>query len=319
MPHRRQFLHRSLAFAGTGTLAIATLPVTQAVDPIDRAGGAKFRYSLAAYSLRKYFAFMKGKPKQPQGDGPPLNMHGFIDYCREQGFDAAELTSYFFDAPVTDDTLRDLKRHAFLSGVAVTGTAIGNNFTLAPEKLPRQISETKEWIRRASVLGAPHIRIFAGTGAALAKHPERFDGICSAVEACAEVAAQYGIFLGVENHGNLSSDQMLRIIKRIESPWVGINLDTGNFFSETPYNDIERCLPYAVNVQVKTMMRKPNGDRYPANFDRLAQLLVAARYQGDVVLEFEEADAYQEIPPTFKALKQAITKAMATGTGSPGG
>ena len=58
-----------------------------------------------------------------------MDMYRFIDYCVDHAFDAAELTSYFFDPATTDDQFLDLKHYAFVRGVAISGTAIGNNFT----------------------------------------------------------------------------------------------------------------------------------------------------------------------------------------------
>ena len=47
-------------------------------------------------------------------------------------FPEATLTSYYFPAAFDDAFLLKLKRHAFLRGVAISGTAVGNNFTHPP-------------------------------------------------------------------------------------------------------------------------------------------------------------------------------------------
>ena len=51
-----------------------------------------------------------------------IDMRDFITYCAEHGC-AAEVTSYFFP-PVTSEYLLELKRHAFVSGVPISGTAV---------------------------------------------------------------------------------------------------------------------------------------------------------------------------------------------------
>ena len=296
--------------AGTAG-AWRTGSTASAVEPFARSGPPRFRLGVAAYSLRQEFGYQKGRRKEPVGRDQPLDMIGFLDDCVRWGVEAAELTSYFFqpgpDGFPTDDRLRTVRREAFLRGVAIVGTAIGNNFTVGPgPRLQQEIADAKRWIRKASVLGAPHIRFFAGTADELAESPTRLDEAVQAIRECATVASEHGIFLGVENHGRLSADQVLAIMERIDSPWVGVNLDTGNFVSETPYDDLKRCAPYAVNVQVKANMKSPSGERYPADFDRIADILRDANYQGFVVLEFEEEDSREQIPRFLDQLRQAF-------------
>jgi len=299
---RRHFISLLSAYA---TLAVSA--DSTAREPIQRSGPARFRFGLAAYSLRKYFSFAKGKPKKPASDRPAIDMFGFIDYCAERGFDSAELTSYFFPPDLNDDYLRRVKRHAFERGVTISGTAIGNNFTVGKgAELDAEIEAAKIWIDRAAVMGAPHIRFFAGTGSQLAKDPKRMDQACEAIDHCAEYAARQGIYLGIENHGGLSSDQIVQIMERVTSPWVGVNLDTGNFVSDDPYADLAKCAPFAVNIQVKTTMKSPDGKKYDANFGRVATILKEANYQGFVVLEYEENKPYDNIPATLVKLQTAF-------------
>lgn len=276
-------------------------------EPIGRSGPAKFRPALAAYSLRDYFSFMKEKPKTPKADGKAIDLFGFIDYCVEIGCDAAELTSYFFP-PISDDGfLIELRQHAFLRGITISGTAIGNDFTVDdPTKLEAQIEYTNRWIKHAATLGAPHIRIFAGTAKQLGESEAKMAGICDAVSTCAKVAEQYGIFLGIENHGGITSSQLLKVMERVESDWVGINLDTGNFVSEDPYIDMEVCVPYAVNIQLKPSIRTPEGKLSPADFARMVSIFRAANYRGFVALEYEEERPYERIPEVFQKMVAAF-------------
>lgn len=298
---RRQLLQ--IASAITASSALPTF----ARESFQRTGPPRFQVGLAAYSLRKYFAFSRGKSQTPDRDGKPLDMYRFIDYCVSQDLDAAELTSYFFDPAITDEQFLDLKRYAFVRGIDISGTAIGNNFTIgAGAKLDAEIEKAKQWIDRAGLLGAPHIRLFAGTGKQLQQDPQRMKEACDAIRVCADYASRRGVFIGIENHGNLTSDQMLEIMNRVESPWVDINLDTGNFWSEDPYRDLEKCAPFAVNVQVKVNMKKTGGEHYPADLQRVAAILKEASYQGYVILEYEDANPYQNIPSKLRELKARL-------------
>ena len=116
--------------------------------------------------------------------------------------------------------------------------------------------------------------------------------------------------LGVENHGALLGDQVLTIIRRIESPWVGVNLDTGNFFSDDPYGDLERCAPYAVNVQVKSSTRRRRrGPRTPTDYPRVARILRDANYQGFAVVEYEDGgDLSVRVPESLQRWRSATNE-----------
>jgi len=302
-------LRRSFVKVIGATSALAVAGKAQCREPINRSGPPRFQFGLAAYSLRSYFSFNKGKRKKPSADGPSIDMFGFIDYCVANRFDSAELTSYFFPPDLDDNYLLRLRRYAFERGVSICGTAIGNNFTVGKgPMLDAEIEAAKAWIDRAAVLGASHVRFFAGTAAQLAKHPNRIAEACDSIDECATYAAKKGIYLGVENHGRLNGDQMLEIMKRVQSPWVGINLDTGNFVSEDPYADLEACAPFAVNVQVKSEIQTPDGKRQETDFARIAKILKSANYQGHVVVEYEGAKPYDNIPRMLNKLTAAFNR-----------
>ena len=154
-------------------------------------------------------------------------------------------------------------------------------------------------------MGAPHIRVFAG------KHPEGVDeddAEQNAIEALAEsavYAAENQVYLGIENHDSIATaDRLLRIVRGVESPWVGVNLDSGNFIADDVYGEIAAASPYAVNVQLKTEMKIDGGkNREPADLERVIGILKDTGYEGFVTLEYEEdADPYEHVPPILEKL-----------------
>ncbi len=293
---RRAFGQRVLA----GAALIASTPAVRAVEPFVRSGQPRLRLSLAAYSFRDDGhkggnAFLAG-----------MDMFKFIDFCAEHGCDGAELTSYYFPPDVTDDYLSRVRRHAHVRGVTVSGTAVGNDFGHPPgAERDRQIASVKAWIARAAILGAPHIRVFAGHthGQPLAEAKRQ---CISALEECAEVAGRHGIFLGIENHGGMVAEaaDLIDIVRSVRSPWVGINLDTGNFNTADPYGDLARCAPWAVNVQFKGKVTPKGRKTEDADYPRTFQILRDANYQGWVVLEYELADdPYRRVPAMLKQMR----------------
>ena len=117
----------------------------------------------------------------------------------------------------------------------------------------------------------------------------------------------FGIFVGVENHGQLTAAQVLEIVKGVDSPWFGINLDTGNFHSDDPYADLSACAPYAVNVQLKVKMKNSAGEVFDPDYERISKILTDANYRGYLVLEFEEKQPIRQRPASDEHIAKELS------------
>ena len=288
---RRSFLVTS-ALGGTALAA----------GPFGRKGKPRLRLALAAYSFRSFFKYQKNSTREVAKQ--PMDLFKFIDFCAAHGCDGAELTSYFFRHNVTRDYLIALRRHAFLRGMEISGTAVGNNFSLPKgDARDTQIAYVKKWIDHAAVLGAPHIRVFAGRVTKGVERAEADKWAIAGLRECCDYAGKHGIFLGIENHDSIGdAKSLVNFLKAVDHPWFGVNLDSGNFRTANPYADFAASAPYAVNVQLKVEL-KVAGKKEPADLKRLADILRKANYQGYVVLEYEAAeDPYAAIPPLLKKL-----------------
>ncbi len=233
--------------------------------------------------------------------GGEWEMVDLIGYCADNGCAGAELTNYFFPPELGEGYLLKLKRHVYLRGVAVSGTAVGNVFTHPKgEERRKEIDYVKNWIRYAAVMVAPHIRVFAGNARKGVSQKEAEKNFLECYEECLELAGEKGIFLGLENHGGIVSeaDALVRIMKAVDSPWAGINLDSGNFHTTDPYGDLAKIAPYAVNVQMKvSLKRKDAKEKEPIDLPRLLKILRTVNYQGWFTLEYEEEqDAEKAVP-----------------------
>jgi sugar phosphate isomerase/epimerase len=304
--NRRDWLKSlGLAAAGAGLAPLAG----RAVEPFERQGPPRLALSLAAYSFRKFFKDGKdadaGVPEQKR-----MDLFRFLDFCAAHGCQGAELTSYYFPKDTDDAFLLRVRRHAFLRGVDISGTAVGNTFTHPPgEKRDQELALVKRWIDRAAVLGAPHIRVFAGAVPRGVAKEEAMKHCIAALEECAAHGARKGVFLGIENHGGIVAEaaDLLAIVRAVQTPWVGINLDTGNFHSDDPYGDLARCAPFAVNVQVKSELRARGQKKAQADLPRMVKILRDAGYQGYVALEYEaEPDPWTAVPPLLKEMKTLL-------------
>ncbi len=140
---RRHFLAAATGSVAAGLASGGTREAT-AVEALERQG-AKFKFSLAAYSYRKLL----------QGEKPQLTLFDFVDDCAKFGLEGTELTSYYFPPAATHEYLRQLKRHCFRQGLDVSGTAVGNDFGHPPgPKRDEQLQLVRTWIENAEILRA---------------------------------------------------------------------------------------------------------------------------------------------------------------------
>ena len=96
-------------------------------------------------------------------------------------------------------------------------------------------------------------------------------------------------------------------MRRVKSPFFGVNLDTGNFHTKDPYDDIARVASYAVNVQVKTEIRSAGKTTEPADLSKVIGILRDAKYSGYVVLEYTaKEDPTTAVPRYIKELRSLI-------------
>jgi sugar phosphate isomerase/epimerase len=301
---RRGFL-KTCVLASATTAGVARLSPQHAwaVEPLKRKGAPRLRSSLAAYSFRDTF-----KHKDP---AKRITLFDFIDYCAEQGLEGAELTSYYFPEKFDASYLLALRRHAFVRGISISGSAVGNNFVLPKgPKRDEQIADVKKWVDHCAVFGAPHIRVFAGPADKTLDLAASKKLAIEALEECCDYAGKKGVFLGLENHHGIVTEpeDLLDIVRAVQSPWFGINLDTGNFYTDDPYADLARCAPYAVNVQVKVEIKRRNDkDKSLADIPRIVRILRDANYQGWVALEYEaKEDPWIGVPTYLKQLRAAM-------------
>jgi sugar phosphate isomerase/epimerase len=239
-----------------------------------------------------------------------MDLFDFVNLAADMALDAVELTSYYFPPDVNAEYLHRLQQHAFRLGLDVSGTSVGNNFCLPPgPKRDEQLALVRTWVDRAAEMDAPVIRIFAGS---VPKGDDEDQAVERAIEgfkASLPYAAEKGVTLALENHGGITAtpEQLMKLVKAIDAPNFGVNLDTGNFHTADPYGDLARIAPYAVNVQVKTEISATGKPKQDADLSREIGILRDAKYSGYVVLEYEaKEDPYTAIPRHIKALRSLM-------------
>ena len=292
-------MNRRSALAGLAGTAATVF----AIDPISRPlAGSRFKMGLAGYSLRKYLDL-----KMPAN--PKMDLLRFAEFAAKHGCDAIEPTSYYFPDTSLPAVIA-LKNHCARLGIEITGSAVGNNFCLPDEKKRQeQIQLVTNWLDRVSLLGGRTLRVFAGSAPKGITEEQCRKWTIDSLKATCEHAAKVGVYVALENHGGITAtaEQLISLVKAVDHPWFGVNLDSGNFKTEDPYQDLEKLAPYAVVTQFKSEIQPKGQPKQKADYNRLVSILRKANYSGYVILEYEAADEPLEaIPVELKAIGKSL-------------
>jgi sugar phosphate isomerase/epimerase len=282
---------RSLIAAAAAAVA---LPLASAEKP----RRARLRSAICAYSFRKSL------------EDKTMSYDDLVRLAVETNVDGLDMTVYWFPS-TSDDFLLPLRRLAYRNGVEIYSISVRTEMTRAtPEGRDKEVAAIRNWVDVAHKLGAGHIRVFGGSVPKGTSEEEAAGWVVDVLKRGAEYAATRGVILGLENHGGITAraQRIIEIVKRVDSPWVGINLDTGNFNSSvTP--QIEMCLPWAVNVQVKAEMRDAQGNRVPQDWDAVIGMVARSGYKGYLALEYEaREDPATAVPRLLAQLNTIVRK-----------
>jgi len=220
-----------------------------------------------------------------------MDVFDLLRWCADLGFDAVDITGYYFDGypevPAPDYLYR-IKRTAHALGIEISGTGVRNDFSI-PDKALREKEKERvlAWINVAADLGAPVLRIFAGA--------EKRDGftreqirewMLEDIYHCVTAGQSRGVIIGLQNHNDfiLTSDHVIDFMNAIPSPWFGLILDTASYRKENPYIAIEKTIDYAVNWQLKELLYV-DGKEVETDISQLFNIIRKSNYSGYLPIE----------------------------------
>jgi sugar phosphate isomerase/epimerase len=264
---------------------------------------SRIKISLNAYSFN-----------QPLSRGS-MNIEDLLYYCANAGFDAVDITAYYFPGypqVPSDEYLYHIKKTAFLMGLEISGTGVRNEFAHPDPVIRRESVElVKEWIIAAEKLGAPVIRIFAGHANTDGYSREQvLEWMVKDIKECIEFGKNHGVVVAIQNHNDFlkTADQAVEIMELLDSDWTGIILDTGSFRSGNSYAQIETTIPYAVNWQIKSKTYM-HGVEENIDLERLMNIIRKSGYRGYVPIEtLEPGDPVPHVNKLLADVKAAINK-----------
>lgn len=310
---RRTFLNRSVAATtAVGLAAFSTDSQTFAGQTQSR------RPNPIAVSTYSFWRF-KENMKMP--------IEKCIDEAARMGFDGVDLLLIQMESE-ENSYLQKLKRHALINGLDLCCMSTHQGYVY-PDKAKRQqnIDLTLKQIEIAYRLGVPIVRINTGRWRTTRSfddlmanrgiepvlpgytEDDGFKWVIDSIEQCLPKAKECGVILGLENHWGLARtpEGLLRIVNAIDSPWLQVLLDTGNFL-EDPYDKLDMCAPQTVFIQAKTYYGGGLWYTLDLDYPRIARIMRKHNYRGYISLEFEGNEDYKiAIPKSLAILRNAFS------------
>lgn len=259
----------------------------------------------------------------PKEDTP---MEYCIDQAARLGFDGIELLLVQMTSE-EKPYLNNLKKQAFHAGLDLMGFSTHQGYVF-PEKEKRdeEIKKTIHQIELAYELGIPTMRLNTGRWGTSGSFDELmanrgiepvlegyteedgFNWVIDSIEQCIPVAEKCGVVLGLENHWGLgrTAEGVQRIVKEVDSPWLMVTLDTGNFL-EDPYEQLEMLAGQAILMQAKTYYGGGKWYTLDLDYPRIGEIMRKAGYKGYISLEFEgNEDPLVAVPKSLEVLRDAF-------------
>ncbi|HEX2972627.1 MAG TPA: sugar phosphate isomerase/epimerase [Tepidisphaeraceae bacterium] len=314
--NRRSFLTRTVGAASA--LALATPGLAQSADP-------QAKIALPVQRPRNHIAVSTYSFWQFTNDDL-RDLERCIDLAADWGFEGVEILHRQMESE-EKPYINRLKRRAISRGVDLCGFSIHQGFlSTKPEVRQKNIDHTIHCLELAYDLGIPTMRVNTGTWGTskdfddLMAHrgiepppqgvteDQGFEWVIDAFEKCLKTAERCGIIMGLENHWGLgrTPQGVLRIVDKVNSPYLQVTADTGNFL-EDPYDKLEQLAPKAVLVQAKTYFGGGLWYTLDLDYKRIGQLFHRHNYRGYVSLEFEgKENPRTGIPKSLALLREAF-------------
>lgn len=256
------------------------------------------KLAIDSYSYHRYFGHIYDALELDPG--VRWTMNDFIAHANELGVSGVSIESCFLPDLSQKEVkqIRELLSQFELECVWAWGHPSG----LHSGKKPEELQDLKRNVDIAAQIGATVMRICCGgrrtRPTEWAEHkrvllPLLLDAVA--------YAKDRGVVLAIENHIDFSADELVELVELINSPWLGVCLDTANNLRllEDPQIAIEKLAPYAKATHIKDVCAyKGNPNEFSfwpsvpvgqgvINIERTFDVLSDHGYKGLLALEID--------------------------------
>jgi 3-oxoisoapionate decarboxylase len=250
------------------------------------------KLGLDQYSYHRFFGEIYGAHPDP---GVRWSLHEFLVQADRLPIEALSLESCFL--PGSDIAILNE-----ISGLKIpVSFAWGhpNGFMNRPQ--PEIVQEIERYLQLSREIHSGVLRI-AGSSIQFfdAPHRPQIEAVMRALDGILPLAEKHGVRLALENHGDFFVPEIMDILGRLDSPFLGVTLDTGNLIrlKEDPVEAIRIFGSRIFIVHAKDLAPIPGKDPgspfslacVPAgmgitDFPGIFAALHTINYQGTILIE----------------------------------
>ncbi len=257
------------------------------------------KIGIDSYCYHRFFGEVYDQQVAPS---KKLSLEDFLSRAKEFGVDGVSLESCFipkFDKGYLSQVKGILDDYG-LDRVFAWGHPDG----LEGGKNKKMFDDMVQSIEYAKDIGAEVMRV---VGSSLMfrfePHEPQIERLSEMFSEAVKVAQRFNIKMAVENHLDFNSDEILTILKNVNSPYLGINFDTGNFVRvlDDPIQAMEKLVKYVYATHIKDLKIQqgvpvnewyffsctPIGDGGIVDNQKLAQILEENEYEGFLAVEID--------------------------------
>lgn len=210
------------------------------------------KVGIDSYCYHRFFGEVY--PKQDAPD-TPLSFEDFLTRIETLGIDGVSLESCFIPRFDTDylQYIKDRLDNAGMDRVYAWGHPDGLEGGSNQQAFEDMITQ----IKYAREIGADVMRV---VGSSLRfrfePHQPQLERLTKMFKEAVKVAAEYNVKLAIENHIDYNADEILQLIKDVDSPYLGVNFDSGNFLRvlDDPISAMEKLAPYVLATHIKDLL-----------------------------------------------------------------
>lgn len=210
------------------------------------------KVGIDSYCYHRFFGEVYPK-QQPPDMG--LSFEDFLTHTETLGIDGVSLESCFI--PRLDaGYLQYIKGRLDAAGMDRV-YAWGHPDGLEGGSNQRAFEDMLMHLKYARQIGANVMRV---VGSSLRfrfePHQPQLERLTKMFSEAVRVAAGYGIKLAIENHIDYNSDEILQLIRDVDSPYLGVNFDSGNFLRvlDDPITAMQKLAPYVLATHIKDLL-----------------------------------------------------------------
>jgi sugar phosphate isomerase/epimerase len=211
------------------------------------------RLGIDSYSFHRFFGDRRGAEATTERRflRGPLDV---IEFAARIGADSVSLQTCFLDRPSAATAATLGAAFGELEPIVAWGHPDGLAFGAAAAAA----LELEQWIEVAPVMGCRLVRLVAGNGGT-DRGGRSLEFLAETLAGPVEAARESGVSLALENHADLTVEELEELMALVGDPILGVCLDTANALrvGDSPLAATIRLLPHLRMIHLKDVDGAP--------------------------------------------------------------